>query len=67
MSVITVLKVFKHSILITPQGEFKIERFFATSKAARKARYFYYFTDSGVKIFIRKTAAGNKKYAAVGN
>jgi hypothetical protein len=41
MSVITVLKVFKNSSLITSQGEFKIDRVFPTGKAANKARYFY--------------------------
>jgi hypothetical protein len=66
MSVITVLKVFKNSSLITSRGEFKINRVFPTGKAANKARYFYYCSDYGVEIYSHRTRTGNSKFAAVG-
>jgi hypothetical protein len=71
MSVITVLKVFKNSSLITSRGEFKIDRVFPTGKAANKARYFYYCSDCGVEIYSKRpkphhSRTGNSKFAAVG-
>ena len=66
MSVATVLKVFKNSSLITPQGEFKISRVFDNGKAASKARYHYHCTENGIAIYIRRTNAGTRKFAIAG-
>jgi hypothetical protein len=66
MSVITVLRVFKNSSLITEQGEYKISRVFDTAGAANKARYQYHCTEHGVVIYARRTNAGTSKFAVVG-
>jgi hypothetical protein len=65
MSVATVLRVFKNSSLITPQGEFKISWVFDDAKDANKARYHYHCTENGVAIYIRRTGTGLVKYACI--
>jgi hypothetical protein len=50
MSVVTVLRVFKNSSLVTEQGEFKINRVFDNVMAARKARYQYHCTENDITI-----------------
>jgi hypothetical protein len=63
MSVATVLRVFKNSSLITPQGEFKISRVFPSGKAANKARYHYHCTDNGIAIYVRRNKTGRAVFA----
>jgi hypothetical protein len=65
MCVATVLKVFKDSSLIMPQGELKISRVFRNGKAAKKARFVYYCSSNGVVIYTRCTATGKTKYAVI--
>jgi hypothetical protein len=65
MSVATVLRVFKNSSLIIPQGEFKISRVFPSGKAARKARYHYHCTDNGVSIYARNGRKGKSTFAVI--
>jgi hypothetical protein len=66
MSVAAVLRVFKNSSLITPQGEFKISRVFDNARAANKARYQYHCTENGVVIYTRRGKSGNQIFAVVG-
>ena len=51
MSVATVLRVFKNSSLIIPQGEFKISRVFDNAGAAKKAGYVHHITSNGIDIY----------------
>ncbi|MDR1949018.1 MAG: hypothetical protein LBQ38_06485 [Spirochaetaceae bacterium] len=64
-SIVTVLRVFKNSTLITPRGEYKISRVFPTVKAAIKAGYVRHCTGNGVDIYTNKdgTAA---RFAVIG-
>jgi hypothetical protein len=65
-NVITVLKIFKNSSLITPRGEYKISRVFPSRRSARKARYRFFFTDNGIIIYRRRTGTGQIQYAYIG-
>jgi hypothetical protein len=62
----TVLKVFKNSSLITPQGEYKISRIFPSRRSAEKARYRFFFTDNGITIYRRRSKTGWIQYACIG-
>jgi hypothetical protein len=66
MGIATVLRVFKNSTLVTAQGEFRISRVFPTVKAANKARYYYYRTENGAALYIRRASTGENKFAVVG-
>jgi hypothetical protein len=66
MSVIAVIRVFRNSTLITPQGEFKISRIFPTGKAAQKARYAFCLSHNGVLIYTRRTRNDTSKFAVIG-
>jgi hypothetical protein len=66
MNVITVLKVFRGSSLITPQGEFKISRVFPDGRAAAKAGYSYYRSDNGIAIYSRPAGKGKRRFAVAG-
>jgi hypothetical protein len=59
MNVAIVLRVFKNSSLITPQGEFKISRVFDNAGAANKAGYVHHITSGGIEIYAR----GHKRAA----
>jgi hypothetical protein len=61
-----VLRVFKNSSLVTPQGEFKISRVFPCCKSAKKARYHFFAIDNGIIIYSRRTITGLVKYAVIG-
>jgi hypothetical protein len=65
MSVATVLRVFKNSSLIAPQGEFKISRVFDDAQAATKARYHYHRTVNGIAIYARRCRNGEAEFAVV--
>jgi hypothetical protein len=65
MSIATVLRVFKNSSLITPQGEFKISRVFDNAKSANRARYHYHCTDNGIAIYARRNKTGRAVFAVV--
>jgi hypothetical protein len=67
MSVATVLRVFKNSSLITPQGEYTISRVFSDGKAARKARYYYHCTENGIPIYARHNKKGKFVFAVIGD
>jgi hypothetical protein len=67
MGLATVLKVFKKSSLITPQGEIKISRVFPSRRSAKKARYRFFFTDNGITIYYRRTRTGQITYACIGD
>jgi hypothetical protein len=62
----TVLKIFKNSSLITPRGEYKISRVFASRRSAKKARYRFFFTDKGILIYRRRAETGRITYAYIG-
>jgi hypothetical protein len=64
-SITAVLRVFRDSSLITPQGEFKISRVFPDGRAARKARYYYHSAGDGVTIYARRGKSGGLIFAAV--
>jgi hypothetical protein len=66
MNIATVLRVFKNSSLITPQGEFKISRVFDDGKAANKARYYYHCTENGIAIYARNSGKGKSTFAVIG-
>jgi hypothetical protein len=66
MSIATVLRVFKNSSLITPQGEFKISRVFPDRKSAKKAQYHFFTVDNGIIIY-RRTGTGRITYAYIGD
>jgi hypothetical protein len=66
MGIATVLRVFKNSSLITPQGEFKISRVFPDRKSAKKAHYRFFTVDNGIIIYRRRTGTGRIKYAYIG-
>jgi hypothetical protein len=66
MGITTVLNVFKNSSLITPQGEFKISRIFPSGRAANKAQYYYYRTENGAALYIRRSNTGKNKFVVVG-
>jgi hypothetical protein len=66
MSVVTVLRVFKNSSLITPQGEFKISRVFDNAKSASRARYHYHCSDNGIAIYARRNKTGKVLFAVAG-
>jgi hypothetical protein len=66
MSVTAVLRVFRNSTLITPQGEFKISRIFPTGKAAKKARYVFCLSHNGVLIYTKHTKKDTSKFAIIG-
>ena len=53
MNVATVLRVFKNSSLITPQGEFKISRVFDNAGSANKAGYVHHITIGSIEIYAR--------------
>jgi hypothetical protein len=63
MSVITVLRIFRGSSLITERGEFKISRVFDDGRAARKARYRYHCTEKGLVIYVRNNRNGKVRFA----
>jgi hypothetical protein len=65
MSIAVVLRVFKNSSLITPQGEFKISRVFNDATAANKARYHYHCTDNGITIYARNGRNGKSTFAVI--
>jgi hypothetical protein len=65
--IITVLRVFRNSTLITAQGEFEISRVFNSRKTARKARYHYYCTDKGISIYARRDKKGKSVFAVIDN
>jgi hypothetical protein len=67
MSVTTVLRVFKNSTLITPQGEFTISRVFHNRKAANKARYRYYCAANSIPIYARRNKKGKSIFAIIGD
>jgi hypothetical protein len=67
MSIAAVLRVFKYSSLITPQGEFNISRVFPNRKSAKKAQYHFFSSDNGVIIYRRRTKTGRMKYAYIGD
>ena len=54
MGIATVLRVFKNSSLITPQGEFKISRVFDNAGTARKAGYVHHITSGGIEIYTSR-------------
>jgi hypothetical protein len=64
MNMITVLKVFKDSSLLTERGEFRISRVFPDGRAARKARYYYHSDEGGVVIYARRGKSGGLIFAA---
>jgi hypothetical protein len=64
-SIVTVLRVFRNSTLITPQGEFKISRIFPTGKAAKKARYVFYGSYNGVLIYTQRIKKDTNKFAVI--
>jgi hypothetical protein len=66
MSVVTVLRVFRNSRLITERGELKISRVFDDAGAAGKARYYHYRTENGVAIYARRGRAGKLLFAVAG-
>jgi hypothetical protein len=65
MNTVTILKVFKNSSLITPQGEFKISRVFDNAGTANKARYRYHYTENGITIYARKGRKGKPTFAVI--
>ena len=54
MNIETVLRVFKNSSLITPQGEYKISRIFDNAGAANKAGYVHHITSGGIEIYVSR-------------
>jgi hypothetical protein len=66
-NIATVLKVFKNSSIVTPQGEYKISRIFPSRRSAEKARYRFFFMDNGIRIYRRRTGTGRITYAYIGN
>jgi hypothetical protein len=67
MGLATVFKVFKGSLLVTPQGEIKISRIFPDRHSARKAHYHFLALDRGIYIYCRRTGSGRIIYAYVGD
>jgi hypothetical protein len=65
-AVITVLRIFKNSTLIMPQGEFKISRIFPTGKAANKAGYVSHCTSNGIDIYTRRNSNRKARFAVIG-
>jgi hypothetical protein len=65
--VVTVLKVFKNSSVITLGGEYKISRVFPSRESAEKARYRFFSVDGGITIYRRRTKTGRIQYACIGN
>jgi DNA-directed RNA polymerase specialized sigma54-like protein len=65
MNVATVLRVFKNSSLITPQGEFKISRVFNDRKAANKAGYVHHITSGGIEIYARDRHKRTVRFAVI--
>ena len=59
MGIATVLRVFKNSSIVTPQGEYKISRVFDNAGAANKAGYVHHITSGGIEIY----AGGRHKRA----
>ena len=66
MNVITALKVFRGSSLLTRWVELKISRVFPDGKAAARARYYYYGLEEGIAIYARRGKAGGRVFAVVG-
>ena len=54
MNIATVLKVFKNSSIVTPQGEYKISRVFDNAGAANKAGYVHHITSGGIEIYVSR-------------
>jgi hypothetical protein len=65
IGIITVLRVFRNSSLVTSRGELKISRVFNNRKTARKARYHYYCTDKGISIYARRDKKGKSVFAII--
>ena len=65
MSITTVLRVFKDSSIITPQGEFKISRIFRSGKAAKKAGYFHHVTSNGIAIYTNRCSKKASHFAVI--
>ncbi|MDR2629977.1 MAG: hypothetical protein LBC60_03540 [Spirochaetaceae bacterium] len=65
MNVATVLRVFKNSSLITPQGEFKISRIFRTAKAATKAGYVLHITNNDIAIYANHRGKKTARFAII--
>jgi hypothetical protein len=66
MNVITALKVFGGSSLLTERGELKISRVFPDAKAASKARYYYYGVEEGIAVYARRGKTGGRLFAVAG-
>jgi hypothetical protein len=63
--IVTVLRVFRNSSLVTSRGELRISRVFNSRKTARKARYHYYCTDKGISIYARRDKKGQPVFAVI--
>jgi hypothetical protein len=66
-SIATVLRVFKHSSLITEQGEYKISRIFPTGKAANKAGYVHHLTSKGIAVYATRRGKKAARFALIDN
>ena len=67
MNIAAVLRVFKNSSLITPQGEYKISRVFDNAGAANKAGYVHHITSGGVEIYVRGRHKKAVRFAVIDN
>jgi hypothetical protein len=65
MSLANIFKIFPKSSLVTPRGDFMIDHVFKTNRAAKRAKYVYYFTYSGTAIFTRRIDGQKTKFAIV--